>query len=68
MNTIAQIVDQHYIDFLTVNLVELRHYILHHFHFNHLTPTFPAALVLEDLDCVKQALQLMVNSSVAPYV
>jgi hypothetical protein len=56
-NIVAETVQQHCIDFLSVNYVELPHYILCHFHFNHLQHTCPAALVLADLERVKQAVQ-----------
>jgi hypothetical protein len=66
MNTVAQTVEQYCMDFLSIIHIDL-HYILCHFHF-HLQPTCPAALVLADLERVKQAVQLMVNLVSDPYV
>jgi hypothetical protein len=47
MNKMVKIVDQHFIDFLSVNQFQLCHYIVNYFNFNHLHSTFPAALYLQ---------------------
>lgn len=61
MNETVQTVAQHHTDFLTVNHVELCHYILYHFHFNHLHSVFPIVLVVADLHYVTQAIYLVAD-------